>query len=91
MAKAPNVANLGDYRPRVTAQHLIQEARNASTGPGEDLAVALPEMAGFMTYLLELVLSECDYHQDPTSNTAKAARGLAAFADYFETHAGGAQ
>lgn len=86
-----NVVDLNDHRPRMTAQQLIQESRNVSTGPGEPLSVVLPDMVEFMTYLLELVLSECDYIKNTTSNTAQAARGLAAFADYFETHVGGVQ
>ncbi len=71
---------------RMTAQKLIQESRNVSEGPGEPLSVVIPQMGEFMAYLLELVLSECDYNKDIGSNTAKAARRLAAFADYFEEH-----
>lgn len=72
----------------LSAQDLIQQAKSASLGEGVPLDELLPKMSPFLTYFIELILSEFDYSQHPKSNLAVAARGIATMVDYFETYQG---
>lgn len=74
--------------PCLSAQDLIQQAKSASLGEGVPLDELLPKMSPFLTYFIELILSEFDYSQRPKSNLAVAARGIATMVDYFETYQG---
>lgn len=74
--------------PCLSAQDLIQKAKSASLGEGVPLDELLPKMSPFLTYFIELILSEFDYSQHPKSNLAVAARGIATMVDYFETYQG---
>ena len=86
------VITIADFNSRRTATStlLIQESRNVGTGPGAPLEEMLPQMPGFLGYALDLILSESDYNNDPTTNIGIACRVLAGLAEYFENNCGGA-
>lgn len=82
------IADFNSKRP-ATSLLLTQESRNVSTSKHTPLDEMLPQMPGMLGYSLDLILSEFDYNNEPTTNIGIACRILASLTEYFENNCGG--
>lgn len=80
-----SVVRLDDFRPKITASQLIEEALLLRTGPGpanlEESVALLPDL---FVQTLCLILEDFDYRNNKKSNIAIACRLLAGSYVHFE-------